>query len=106
MSVRTDVTRGRWAGGCAMALCLSLTLCLGSALSAAVCVESPTLHGSVDYVYACAGVNLNGRFRFGYAYASNLTTLTPVYDVLSDRVCGYYPRPPFLALESYRIYQP
>ena len=102
----THLNRSRAATGCAIGLGIFLTLCLAGALYAAAWVRTPSLHGSVDYVYACAGVNLKGRFRIGYAYAANIASMTSIYNNLSHRVCGFYPRPAFLPLESTRTFQP
>jgi hypothetical protein len=83
-----------------------LTLCLFSGVLAAAWIKSPLLHGSADFIYACAGVNVRGRFRIGLGWASNLAGLTPLYVSLPQTVCGYLPRPHFLAEYGTRIYQP
>ena len=103
---RTDATRGRLVAACLIVVCLCLTLCLGSGLLAAAWVEVPALHGSADYVYACAGVNLYGRFRIGVGWSYNLAAMVQVTIALPQNMCGYWPRPPFLSAYGYQIYQP
>jgi hypothetical protein len=91
--------------GCLAALALALTLCLGSAGFAWAWLQSPSLHGQADRVYACVGIKLDGPIRFGYAWDGTLSGLTPLYVALPLTACGYYPRPPFLALFGLRIFQ-
>jgi hypothetical protein len=102
----TEATRGRLAAGCAIIVSLCLALCLGSGVVAEAWLRSPLVFGSTDYIYACAGVNFPGRFRVGIAWNSNLAGLTPLYAVMPETACGYFPRPPFLPPYGMRIYQP
>jgi hypothetical protein len=102
--------RSRLASGCAIVLGLLLTVCLAVSLGGAFLVwawvQSPLLHGSVDYICTCAGVNLNGRFLVGVGWNTNLAGLTPLYGALPQTVCGYFPRPPFLPPYGTRFFQP
>jgi hypothetical protein len=102
--------RSRLASGCAVVMGVLLALCLVVSLGGAglvwAWVQLPLLHGSVDYIYTCAGVNLNGRFLVGVSWNTNLAGLTPVYGALPHTLCGYFPRPPFLAPYGSRFFQP
>ena len=105
MTANAAARREKLAGGCAILLGLCLTVCLGGVLFAAAWVKVPLLHGTTDYVYACAGVNLYGRFRIGYAWDSNISGMTSTTISLPENVCGYYPRPPFLPFYGGYIWQ-
>jgi hypothetical protein len=97
--------RSQLAGGCLVAVGLALTLCLGGVGFAYAWTQSPALHGHTGYIYACVGAKVDGPLRFGYAWASNLSGLTPLYVSLPITACGFYPRPPFLALFGVHIFQ-
>ena len=75
---RSDALRGRLVSAGLIALGLWLALCLSGVLAVAAWVEVPAVHGSTDYIYICAGVNLRGRFRIGVGWASNLSSMVTV----------------------------
>ena len=105
MAATTAARRGKLAGGCLVLVALGLTVCLAGALFAAAWVKLPQLHGKGDYVYACAGINLYGRFRIGYAWNSNISGMTTTTISLPENICGYYPRPSFLPVYGGYILQ-
>ena len=110
MTLDGAAPRSRAASGCVIVMVVFLALCLTVSLGGAglvyAWVQSPLLHGSADYIYTCAGVNLNGRFLVGVSWNTNLAGLTPVYGALPQTICGYFPRPPFLPPYGTRFFQP
>lgn len=102
----SDATRASLAAAVFIVLCLCLALCLGSGLLVAAWVEVPAVHGNVAYIYVCVGVNLNGHFRVGVGWASNLAYMVPVTTALPQALCGYWPRPPFVGEFGLHIFQP
>ena len=102
----SDTARRRLVAGCAAALGVTLTVCLGGMVLAVAWLRSPALYGSADFIYTCAGVDLNGRFLIGIGWNYNLAGLTPVYAALPHIVCGYLPRPPFWPPYGQWLYHP